>query len=87
MVIVVLLERCKQVKIKNIVCPLIIVSKGCIIRAYNESSYYTKRYGLGTNTKHKKALCSKEKHSGPRMEPQVCTMIRQGHIKPVALNV
>ena len=50
-----------------------IVSKDCIIR--NTLSFY--------NYTKKDKFVSKGKHSrsGPRMKPQVCTVIKQVHVK------
>jgi hypothetical protein len=29
----------------------------------------------------------KPQHSGPKMKAEVCTVIRQGYVKPIALNL
>ena len=81
MVLVVLLERCNKVRIKNRMCPLLtIASKGCIINTVSFHNYIEKRNRWDN-------FVFKEKHLGPRIKPQVCTMIRQGHVKTVALNL
>lgn len=78
---VVLLERCNKVRIKNRICPfLVIVSKGCIIT--DTMSFHNdtkKRNRLGTN------LCS-------RINIQVQGRIHRcalwkGHVKSVAVNL
>jgi hypothetical protein len=52
-----------------------IVSKSYIIRnTVSFHDYSKKRYRLDK-------FVFKVKHSGPRMKPQVCTMIKQGHEK------
>jgi hypothetical protein len=77
-----LLERRKKIRIKNRVCPLLsIVNKGCVIRI-TMSFYITLKQHIGLGK-----FGFKEKHPGPRMKPQVCIMIRQGHVKTVALNL
>lgn len=61
------------------VSPHRLVSKGCIIRnIINFINCTKKRKKLETN------LCSRKNihsSSGARMRPQVCTMMKQGHVK------
>jgi hypothetical protein len=80
-----LLERCGKFRIENRMCPLLrVVSKGFMIRNTMSFCNHTKmRNRLGTNLRN----VFKEKHLSPRIKPQVCTMIRQGYEKPVALNI
>ena len=53
--VVVLLKRCNKVRIKHRMCPLLIISKGCVIRNTMSFHNYTKkRYRLQTN------LCSRK---------------------------
>jgi hypothetical protein len=81
MTLIVLPERHDKVRIKkwNETTPQKIVSKGCIImNTKSFQKYIKKRNRLGTNFVIKEKYSSR---SGPRMRPQVCTIIRQGHVK------
>ena len=64
MALVALLERCNKVRIKNRMCPfLLIVSKGCIIRNAMSFHNYIKRYtDLGQ-------ICIQGKHLSPMIKP------------------
>lgn len=78
MILVVFLARYMKVRIKNgMFSFLIIVNKGCTIRNKISLLNYTKkRYRLGTN------LCSRKNIQVQGLSmPQVCTMIKWGHVK------